>query len=373
MKPICIKALCFFLLVLSLRSYSQCVAVGPRSCSTTINDAGTGSQAWSNVSNVQLSDNNYTSAGQALGILSSFQTHYVKCTNFGFSLPSIVPICGIKVEMEKHCTGLLIGSSVVDNNIRIVKNNAIIGTNHALGSTWPTSDAYYTYGHSADLWGTSWTAADINSPNFGVVISAQGNSGLASLFLTANIDHVRMTVFYDPTILPVELKDFKCKREGEKIKLNWETASEKNTKAFYIEKMLADSTWQTIAYVSANGNQHTEQNYAFYDEEPVKNNYYRLKVVDHDNSYAYSPTVFSVYDNSVFDLSPNPARDKIQISSKSGIKRIVIHNSAMKELKVIERSYDNSTELDLSDLEPGCYFLGVETESGRSFKKLIKN
>jgi len=78
-------------------------------------------------------------------------------------------------------------TSVVEHSIKIVKGGTILGNEKSTGATLPVPEAYRTYGGATDLWGTTWTPADINSVNFGVVFSVEGYpfSGLASHYLKA--------------------------------------------------------------------------------------------------------------------------------------------------------------------------------------------
>lgn len=78
-----------------------------------------------------------------------------------------------------------------DSRVRIVNGETIGTEDKASASNWPQSDAYATYGSNTDLWGETWTVAQINSSGFGVVLSAIGvGSG------TAFVDHIRITVYY---------------------------------------------------------------------------------------------------------------------------------------------------------------------------------
>lgn len=140
---------------------------------------------WSNVSNAGASDNAYATAS----LSPTTQSHYLKATNFGFSIPAGAAISGIVVEVERKESGAGVAQ---DNRVRIVKGGTIGTTDKASASEWPTSDAYATYGSDIDLWGETWTVDDINASNFGVAVSALGltNSG------TASIDHIRITVYY---------------------------------------------------------------------------------------------------------------------------------------------------------------------------------
>ena len=62
------------------------------------------------------------------------------------------------------------------------------------GQAWSTTSSTVNYGSSADLWGTTWTAADLNAANFGLRFAAK-NVGAASA--TASLDYVSVTVTYN--------------------------------------------------------------------------------------------------------------------------------------------------------------------------------
>jgi hypothetical protein len=168
-------------------------AFGPQSPNSAniTNDSTFGTLSWSNPDRAATSNGSY--ATRAMSGTNS--THYLKATNFGFSIPPGATILGIKVDIEKSRTGGFFGE-VRDSRLRIVKNGAIGTTDKAAtGTNWPTSDTYSSYGTgTTDMWGETWTVADINSANFGVAFSAVGSTG--STNRTANVDHVRITVYY---------------------------------------------------------------------------------------------------------------------------------------------------------------------------------
>jgi hypothetical protein len=84
-----------------------------------------------------------------------------------------------------------------DNVISLVKAGIITGDNKAATETyWPnTGLGTATYGSSSDLWGTTWTAADINAANFGVVLSAV--NAKTTRARTATVDYIQITVYYN--------------------------------------------------------------------------------------------------------------------------------------------------------------------------------
>jgi len=51
------------------------------------------------------------------------------------------------------------------------------------------------------MWGTTWTASDINNHNFGVQLTNSANP------TPINLDAVRITVYYDPATAPSEVPE----------------------------------------------------------------------------------------------------------------------------------------------------------------------
>lgn len=157
---------------------------GPNYASAAVSDSTLAGNAWSNPGNAGASDSSYATA-------SSNGTQYLKATGFGFSIPTGAVIDGIVVEWERKASG----STVKDKAVRIVKGGTVGATDKSVTTDWPTTDAFASYGSAADLWGETWTAADINAASFGAAIATQ------SIFVrTASVDAVRITVYYTPQI-----------------------------------------------------------------------------------------------------------------------------------------------------------------------------
>jgi len=86
-------------------------------------------------------------------------------------------------------------SQISDYEVRLLKEGVPDGDNKASTLSWPTSMTAVTYGSPTDLWGTTWTPAEINSDNFGAALSAQrDNNGNNDRF--ANVDTLQVTVYY---------------------------------------------------------------------------------------------------------------------------------------------------------------------------------
>jgi hypothetical protein len=157
---------------------------GPLNGATAADDATVGAVSLSNMANALLSDGSFASAILLLGQV----THYLKVTNFGFTIPSDATIDGVFAEIQRNAT---VSIAMTDNSVKLVKGGSISGSEKARSTQWPTASAYQTYGGATDLWGLTLTPADVNLSTFGIVISA-----VAGISATANIDHIRLTVYW---------------------------------------------------------------------------------------------------------------------------------------------------------------------------------
>jgi hypothetical protein len=340
--------------------FSQCVSSGAKNPSVFINDVSIGTIAWSTPSNVAVSDNNRSTAGALIVLLSTTNTNYLQESDFGFSIPATASICGIKVEIEKQQQGVLIGSSVKDNSVKILKGGVVCGNEHASGANWSGSDAYATYGGSADLWGVVWAPADINAANFGVALSAGLNAGLASLFLSAEIDHIRMTVYYD-NILPIELIDFSASCSDKSVQLKWTTASQINNDYFTIESSIDGINFRHVGLVNGAGNTNQMMSYSLTDDEPYNGiSYYRLKQTDFNGLYEYFKLVSVQCDpDSEKNIFPNPSSGKFTLEAKG---KLTIYNLNGEEIYFEENMLDTK-QIDLSEQSKGIYFYQLKSSN----------
>lgn len=127
-------------------------------------------------------------------------SHYLWTNNYGLSIPAGATILGIQVEVERKCSET---TNCRDTSVRLIKGGVIGGNDKADASTdYPTTDTYKSYGGASDLWGQSWTPADLNSSNFGVAFATQNVSGNSN---TISVDHIKVTIAYDspPSFDPI--------------------------------------------------------------------------------------------------------------------------------------------------------------------------
>lgn len=166
--------------------------------------------------------------------------------------------------------------------------------------------------------GTGWKNA-FNGGTF----SNGTNDNIARYAEATNITAFsHWTVGSSASPLPVTLVGLKGKRvEGlrgemtEGVRLEWSTASEINNKGFELEMSADGLTYQNIAFIEGKSNSTTIQPYNHTIIQP-NNAYYRLKQLDFDGSYSYSPVVF-VEGMELLKVYPNPNKGSFMVMNQT--------------------------------------------------------
>ena len=157
---------------------------------TENNSIGTGS--WINHAFITTAGNPY-----AYQDLTHNETsHYLRGSDYDFAIPVGAIIVGITVTINRQSSGIT-APFIQDQRVSLVKAGIIQATNKAAtGIDWTNGGVFgtATYGGGADLWGTTWTPAEINDLNFGVVLSATNNNNTRSR--TATVDYMQINVSY---------------------------------------------------------------------------------------------------------------------------------------------------------------------------------
>ncbi len=175
---------------------------------------------------------------------------------------------------------------------------------------------------------------------------------------------------------PVELVNFSANLQGNKVKLQWTTASEINTDYFQIEKSLEGLQFEKVFTQNAAGYSNMPIDYEGFDYEPFKGiSYYRLKTVDRDGKFVYS-NVVAVNFQSEFAVSiyPNPTKDNLNIhlSEKSNDVDVSIYDLTGR--LVFQENYLNTNNIELStqNWNSGLYIAKIKTLNGEFTEKIVK-
>ena len=123
------------------------------------------------------------------------------------------------------------------------------------------------------------------------------DSNLSSEFAACSRDG-RVILFSGGTdVVPVELLSFSGSTENGKVNLIWATATETNNLGFEIERKIQDKgpnshTWKKIGFVNGRGTTTERTYYSFTDDSDVQGKImYRLKQIDYDGTFEYSPEI----------------------------------------------------------------------------------
>ncbi len=189
-------------------------------------------------------------------------------------------------------------------------------------------------------------------------------------------------IFYPGNIsLPIELVDQKviCTEKGALI--SWTTATEVNNDYFQIEKSEDAKAWEILDILKGAGNSNSLARYEFLDNQFSENTaYYRIKQVDYDGKYEYSP-ILSIFCNesvNAFEFTGYKISDnRLDVSLKTddpGIIKISLCDISGKKITSYTVNHpDKGVNFIQQEVHVinGVYILIVEQNNTRISKKLI--
>lgn len=228
-------------------------------------------------------------------------------------------------------------------------------------------------------------------PYLGANAQAQGINAIKFMVWNNDIDAVYqidnlVIGTLDAVQLPVTLLDFRAALLDRDVQLNWQTASEKNSSYFEIERSLDGKHFVTLGQVPAAGNSHVLKVYAYADPEVTELMtpalYYRLRMVDIDGTYEYSPVrvveIANIF-REFITVSPNPFNDQLLLQVQPGHGDLLYMELLDQKGAMIFRRQQalpaGNSKIRINSLEglsSGMYFLKVRTAVSHRFLRLIK-
>ncbi|MFP5041947.1 T9SS type A sorting domain-containing protein [Parasediminibacterium sp. JCM 36343] len=176
--------------------------------------------------------------------------------------------------------------------------------------------------------------------------------------------------------LPLLLQSFNGGLVNGNASLWWETSNEVNVKCYEVEKSIDTKSYQSLAIVPAT-NAAGQSNYQYADANVKGVAYYRLKMIDNNGSYRYSPVVLVNGNASlkVISLFPNPAINTITIKHGAYLAgaKITISNEEGKILMLANiLSGTNQTNIDVHKLTKGTYFIATISKEAKQVAQFVK-
>ncbi|MFA6596940.1 MAG: T9SS type A sorting domain-containing protein [Ignavibacteriaceae bacterium] len=189
--------------------------------------------------------------------------------------------------------------------------------------------------------------------------------------------------------LPVELTSFSATIIQGNISLNWQTATEVNNYGFEVERAATSlgMTWEKIGFVQGHGNSNSPKEYSYADKPDGGSRFkYRLKQIDTDGKYEYSPEVdvsldipteFSIKQNFPNPFNPT-TKIEFSIPTDNNVQIKVFNVLGMEVATLLDEhrqagtySVEFSTIGGASNLSSGVYFYKIVSGKYSEIKKMI--
>jgi|GEM_PF-2102040 len=265
-------------------------------------------------------------------------------------------------------------------------------THSIIGVANSGSYTYYIFSFFGSNINQNWSAGD-DVLAVGLVVN--GGSGTATFELTTDAFAVSIAgdafyqelaangengggngqqhMFYNAStsaVLPVELLSFNAKLlSNASTGLDWESATEKNLAYYDVEHSTDGQQFHSLGKETARGGVQVTTQYAYNHKSPqAGSNFYRLRMVDNDGAFEFSPIrqVFLNNEDADFTILPNPTSGPLLLTSrhldkyKTGLTYQLTDNTG--KLLRTEKITGEKTNFDLSNEPAGAYYLNILTD-----------
>jgi len=358
----------------------------------------------------------------------------IQLAGIGYSYYNSILIQGVHTDAENTCCLKLNTASGPDffvaNNLLYNERTGGTGKHYcimAIGSNAITSsnNAYILYsGSKASYHIGNWNGTDMTTLSDWATISGETNSKIetttnkpvATLFpILAGSDKLKPTddiwlmagetvtpvidkddvsrpnpgpttmgAYEISATLPVELLSISARKSESVNVIEWQTASETNNDYFEVQKSTDATDWVKIGKMKGTGNSNSVISYSYNDGSSNDNKsiYYRLKQVDFDGKFSYSPVVVLndvLNDLETVHLYPVPANDFVYVTYHSvennqpliSIKLYNCFGTVVKQDLLANRIDDHKIRIQTDAIAPGHYYLVLNFGDNIKTMKLI--
>jgi photosystem II stability/assembly factor-like uncharacterized protein len=292
--------------------------------------------------------------GENLGFIVGSSGRIYKTTNGGLTWSFTTPLG----------TGLLYSVKIISENIVwVTGSSGVVGFSTDGGTSWTTSTSFPLHGITLS------TRTMYSLEAKGAYLWVAGGTGTI------------IRGYSDP--IPVELVSFSATAGKEGITLYWNTATETNNSGFEIEQRKDGQVWENIGFVTGNGTTTLPSGYTFNVKVTAPGKYtFRLKQIDYDGTYSYSPEVEIDAEGPVsYTLTqnyPNPFNPSTTINFIIPVKEYVtlriydILGNLVTELLAGEKEAGSYTvNFDASKISSGVYLYELKAGSFTSARKML--
>lgn len=188
---------------------------------------------------------------------------------------------------------------------------------------------------------------------------------------------------------PVELSLFLGQVNLNQVNLVWKTETESNNFGFEIQRRKnVETKYTKIGFINGKGTTTVPQEYQFIDEKIEKGTYYyRLKQIDFDAKFEYSPEIKVVInipnEYQLFQNYPNPFNPKTTITynlAEMSHVKITIYDITGREIQKVVDQLQEAGRYEIewtaqdgheTSLAGGVYYCKLETPNFTQYRKMI--
>ncbi len=211
-------------------------------------------------------------------------------------------------------------------------------------------------------------------------------SDILNVARSASTPDIGAYEFTGSIVLPIKIVNIYAGQLKNDVSVNWNTSVELNASHFEVERSVNGTSFVYAGTVQAN-NAANGSSYRFTDINAVfltnaKTIYYRVKMVDMDGSFEYSPIAVAKIGKGVnfaVEANPNPFKDnvvlKISTTSAQQLKISLIDFSGKtvySSSKTVQEGVSLTTLNNSNKLAPGIYLLHVQTKDQTYTVRLLK-
>lgn len=180
--------------------------------------------------------------------------------------------------------------------------------------------------------------------------------------------------------LSTRLIDFSALLKNKKVELKWNAAEETGIYGYDIERSTDNRNWAKLSSVPANGGNGIKS-YQIEDENPAKGvSYYRIRIIESTGMSRFSDikTVTFKASDIRFNISPNPASDRVQLSietiapDEAIIKFVDMQGRVLITTRKRITAGVNMLPIVLSDIfKSGTYLVQITVGDETVYKKFV--
>ncbi len=173
--------------------------------------------------------------------------------------------------------------------------------------------------------------------------------------------------------LPVKLLGFSADKAGDKVLLRWQVTNEENNARYEVEHSIDGTKFTQVGNVKAAPG--LTNNYQFTHGNPnvSQANFYRLKQVDNDGKFSYSPVrMVRFLTKGILTITPNPATNFIKVYSSQNAINVSIYDQGGRKV-ASQVLTSGMVQFNITNLPKGAYTVVADNNGQRvETKRIVK-